>query len=174
MPTDLNQWQQFARDEVAVSLDIQAALGKNPKLWMSARTNQHQYLVKQIDSVRTKPRARDPDAMDVDAIKTRAPDRPRTSKSYTPEEVKERERLRTERRCFNCKRTGHMSRDCRDKGKQRARTVQTEPDKPEAPKEKGTDPPPSYEDKDLITAIKALSLNKREELMDKISLEEGF
>ena len=102
---------------------------------------------------------RDPDAMDVDAM--------RTSKLSK----EERDRLREERRCFNCQKKRHLARDCRkkreeqserkDKGKKpqsRVRSAKVEEviddceSEDEGPSTSKKENPPSYEKRDDIVA----------------------
>ena len=102
--------------------------------------------MKGYDSRPTKPRReRDPNAMEVDALKT-----DRLSKE-------EREKLSKEGRCFQCKKQGHMSRDCPDKKK--------------------SDKEPKKNDKDKgATKVRTAVINEDEEEEDnmtKVGSEKG-
>src|SRR5487761_1850754 len=86
----------------------------------------------------------------------------------------ERKRLQAEGKCFNCKKTGHMYRECptrpkpKDKGKARAPPGRPRPrvraadasssvkDEEGADSEGSKDDPPAYTTKDMKVAIKAM------------------
>ena len=82
----LNQWQGFARDEVEVGHEIESWVGKNPDLKALTRQNQTKYLSKFGLVLRSR-KEKDPNAMEVDTIKT--DDKRRSPfKKQTPEERK--------------------------------------------------------------------------------------
>src|SRR5882762_9617505 len=103
LPQNLDEWIASCRMEVQRSALKRSSLGPTGGRGdISTRRN----LMKGYDSRPTKSRReRDPDAMEVDALKT-----DKLSKE-------EREKLSKEGRCFQCKKQGHMSRDCPDKKK---------------------------------------------------------
>jgi hypothetical protein len=101
----------------------------------------------------------DPDAMDVDFVKL---------------SQEEWEELMKTGRCFKCKRHGHMSKECPQKGRTSINeTSASEPpkrncsDKNQTPKEKKTDEPPSYDL--LLKQINACSIEDKQHLMEVFS-----
>src|SRR6267142_4898594 len=107
----------------------------------------------------------------------------------------ERKKLIAAGKCFGCKQTGHLYRDCEErpkhKGKGKQRTPRVRP-KPRAriaeasasikevssdSEEEGTqtskkvDTPPAYSKKDLMAAIKKLSMEDRDDLLDSAALD---
>jgi len=107
----------------------------------------------------------------------------------------ERKKLIAAGKCFGCKQPGHLYRDCEErpkrkgKGKQktpreqtrpRARTVDTSAtieevsssDEEEGKKTlKPTEDPPAYSKKDLMAAIRKLSMEDRDDLLDNAALD---
>jgi hypothetical protein len=106
----------------------------------------------------------------------------------------EHQKLLKEKKCFYCKKLGHMFANCKerpktkDKGKGRmkrchpgprvyAASATSEPEEEseeeeEAEKDKkAKDVPPAYTKKNLMTAIKKLSIDEREDLMETMALE---
>src|SRR6267142_329342 len=106
----------------------------------------------------------------------------------------ERKKLIAAGKCFGCKQPGHLYRDCEErpkcKGKGKQRTPRVRP-KPKArtaeasasieevssdSEEEGTqtskkvDAPPAYSKKDLMAAIKKLSMEDRDDLLDSAAL----
>ena len=128
-------------------------------------------------------RNRDPDAMDVDAM--------RTSKLSK----EEREALRKEKKCFFCKKEGHFARDCRskakEKGKQRDKgkapsscvrqaKVEEVVDNREGSNDETITPFQSNETllsyskgDDIAAAIRSMTADKKESLLELLA-EEGF
>ena len=103
LPLTLDEWQWTARDEFSANAIIKATLGGgHAKEGFSARQNYYATL-KAVPKL-SKRKPRDPDAMDVDAM--------RTSKLSK----KEQDKLREERKCFNCKKKGHLVKDCQKRG----------------------------------------------------------
>jgi hypothetical protein len=106
----------------------------------------------------------------------------------------ERKKRQTEGRCFLCGRQGHMRRACpkrkEDGGKrsgnpsrtERARAATTEPEtggsqlnESEQTSNGVPESPPAYDPDSLISHIKTLSINQRDELLDKLMEgDEGF
>ena len=105
----------------------------------------------------------------------------------------ERDRLREERKCFNCQKKGHLARDCRkrnpeqskqkDKGKKpqsciRSAKVEEVVDdresKDEGPSASKEESLPSYEKKDdLVAAIRRMTAEQRESALEQLA-GEGF
>ena len=99
LPLTLDKWQWTARDEFSANAVMKATLGGGrAKGGFSARQNYYATLHNTTKPSGHKPR--DLDAMDVDAMRTN-----KLSKE-------ERDRLRKERKCFNCQKKGHLARDC--------------------------------------------------------------
>ena len=180
LPLTLEEWQWTARDEFSANPIMKATLeGGRAKGGFSARQNYYATLNNTPKPAGQKPR--DPDAMDVDAM--------RTSKLSK----EERDRLREERRCFNCQKKGHLARDCRkknpeqserkDKGKKpqsRVRSAKVEEivddreSEDEGPSTSKEDSPPSYEKKDdLVAAIRRMTAEQREATLEQLA-GEGF
>ena len=180
LPLTLDEWQWTARDELSANAIMKATLGGGrAKGGFSARQNYYATLNSTPKPTGRKPR--DPDAMDVDAM--------RTSKLSK----EERDRLREERRCFNCQKKGHLARDCRkknpeqserkDKGKKpqsRVRSAKVEEvvddreSEDEGPSTSKEDSPPSYEKKDdLVAAIRRMTAEQREATLEQLA-GEGF
>ena len=101
----------------------------------------------------------------------------------------ERKKLQSKGKCFNCKKTGHMYRECptkpKPKGKGKARAPPGHPrpcaraadtsssvkDDEDADSEGSKDDPPAYTTKDMKAAIKAMTTEEREEFLDTMALE---
>jgi hypothetical protein len=119
LPHTLDDWIDGCREEMQRSALVKTSLGlSGGKGNVSTRRN----LMKSYDPKPTKGR-RDPDAMDVDALKTNN----KLSKE-------EREKLSKEGRCFNCKKQGHMSRDCPNKETGNRKQAEGKKEEPKAPK----------------------------------------
>src|SRR6267142_2475564 len=97
-------------------------------------------------------------------------------------------------KCFGCKQTGHLYRDCEDrpkckgKGKQRTPKIRPKPrvrtadasasikevssdsKEEETKTNKEMDTPPAYSKKNLMAAIKKLSMEDRDDLLDTVAL----
>ena len=158
LPLTLEEWQWTARDEFFANAIMKVTLGGGcAKGGFSARQNYYAMLNNTSKPSGCKPR--DPDAMDIDAMCTNKPFK------------EERDRLREERRCFNCQKKGHLARDCqkkssepserKDKGKKpqsRVHSTKVEEvvddceSKDEGPSTSKEESPPSYEKKDDIVA----------------------
>jgi hypothetical protein len=115
IPQSMPQWQEQLRKEVERSRLIQASTG----VWRSGKGNisTRENLFRGILDPRTqpkgnfgRPRPRDPDAMDVDRVQV------------TGLSTEERAQLYEERKCFHCKRPGHIAKDCRSRQQQGGRT----------------------------------------------------
>jgi len=106
----------------------------------------------------------------------------------------ERKKLIAAGKCFGCKQTGHLYRDCEErpkrkgKGKQKTPRIQPKPrartadtsasieevssdsEEEETKTSKKVDAPPTYSKKDLMAAIKKLSMEDRDDLLDSVAL----
>ena len=166
---------------------LKATLGggtRNRGAW-SARQNYYATL-QPAENSQAHPqscRNRDPDTMDVDAMRTT-----RLSKE-------ERETLQKEKKCFHCKKEGHFARDCRSKAKERnkprdkgkaplsrvrqAKVEEVVDDREGSDNEtiapsQANETPPSYsKGDDIAAAIRSMTTDKRESLLELLA-EEGF
>ena len=176
----LDEWQWTAKDEFSANAIMKAMLGGgHTKGGFSARQNYYATLNNTPKPLGRKPC--DPDAMDVDAM--------RTSKLSKEEQDK----LREERKCFNCKKKGHLAWDCRkkdfeyseqkDKGKKprsRVRSAKVEEivndreREDEGPSTSKEESPPSYEKKnDIVAAIRCMMAEQKELALEQLAAE-GF
>jgi len=90
----------MAREEIQIKALIKASVGEGKaKPWLSSRESHYQSLLQQQKRAQNS-RKHDPDAMDIDATQT----------SHLSKE--ECEKLMKERKCFFCKKEGHMARAC--------------------------------------------------------------
>ena len=87
-----------------------------------------------------------------------------------------------ERKCFICKKPGHIAAKCysRDKGKGKARAttikvcaVKAKEEEEVKEDDKTEELPPDYDDNELVAAVKRMSTDKREAFLECIALE-GF
>src|SRR6202453_4309098 len=101
MPTTMAEWKEAARKEVNRVKELQSAGLIGPRRTQTTR-DQHVYQSNQRVTSNNQNNEHVP--MDVDAINTSLP-----FKKLTDEE---RAKYRTEGRCFRCRETGHMSRNC--------------------------------------------------------------
>src|SRR5487761_1260217 len=177
-PATLAEWFHAARDEEQSYYTLQHSLG------MAKRRRGHlQDLAQDTRRGRKsgKPQSDiDPhpyDPMQLDAAK---------AKRLSEEE---RKRLQSKGKCFNCKKMGHMYRECptkpKPKGKGKARappgcprphtraadTSSSVKDGEDADSEGSKDDPPAYTTKDMKVAIKAMTTEEREEFLDTMALE---
>ena len=124
LPLTLDEWQWTARDEFSVNAIIKATLGGGrAKGGFSARQNYYATLNSTPKPSGRKPH--DPDTMDVDAMQTS-----KLSKE-------ERDKLREGHKCFNCKKKGHLVKDCQKKSSESAEQKDKGPQPRKAKGEKG-------------------------------------
>jgi hypothetical protein len=179
-PRTLTDWEDAARDEEQAYYALEYALGLAKRrrgrlgdLLMDASAGKQKGRKPASDR---DPRPYDP--MQVDAARTQ-----RLTQA-------EREKLQKEGKCFNCKKTGHMYRECptkpKSKGKGKARPSTTY-QKPRARaaeasgsiKEAASDAesegsqtaPPAYTTKDLKAAIKSMTTEDKEKFLDDMALD---
>jgi Retrotransposon gag protein/Zinc knuckle len=178
---DLDGWQEAARKEVVKAKRIRQEAGGFGRGGLTVRENMFQQFFK--DHPIPKKAPRDPDAMDVDVIDTKPKERTQKPagrfQQLSPEELK---KLRTEGRCFKCKKQGHMSKNCPDrKGtsqKPSAKVVEateesTDDDKDETQSQTSTKVGSTKGKGKLMAQINALTIEEKEELFDKL-ISEGF
>jgi len=161
----------MAWEKVEINTLVAASVGTGRrKNWVSSRQSQWDSLQQQ-----TK-KKRDPDAMDVDVV--------RTSRLSPKDQTK----LLKEGKCFVCQKTGHMARACPEKPKgkgkgkapeTRARTTKIEEvvdDRdenekvPTSPKQE--DNPLEYGEEELIAAVRRMTTEKKEVFMEQLALED--
>ena len=176
LPLTLDEWQWTVRDEFSANAIMKATLGGvHAKGGFSAQQNYYATLNNTPKPTGQKPR--DPDAMDVDAMHTS-----KLSKE-------ERNKLHEECKCFNCKRKGHLARDCRkkdseyderkDKGKKPQSHVrstkveevvddrESEDEGPSTSKEESL---PSYEKKnDIVAAIRRMTAEQKVSALEQLA-----
>jgi hypothetical protein len=181
LPATMEEWYDATRKTVQRWQDLNDNIGpKGGPGHISTRANRMRSYQKPSPPKRQK----DPNAMDIDAI--------RTMGKLTDEE---RTKLMKEGRCFRCRKLGHMSRACPNKGKGKI------PDRPcssqgqytkEKPKvraavinedkeeeqhseaETSTTAPPSYTKKDVLQYIRGMTIEDRENLYEELSAKADF
>jgi hypothetical protein len=181
LPATMEEWYDATRKTVQRWQDLNNNIGpKGGPGHISTRANRMRSYQKPSPLKRQK----DPNAMDIDAI--------RTMGKLTDEE---HTKLMKEGRCFRCRKLGHMSRACPDKGKgkipDRPRSSQGQYTK-EKPKvratvinedkeeeqhseaETSTTAPPSYTKKDVLQYIRGMTIEDRENLYEELSAKADF
>jgi hypothetical protein len=182
LPATLKEWYEAVRKTVQRWQDLNDNIGpKGGPGSISTRANRmHGY-----QKVPPTKRHKDPDTMDIDAI--------RTTRKLSDEECT---RLMKEGRCFRCRKLGHMSRTCLEKGKDKGKNPnrprssqgQYVKDKPKvhaavinedeeeqhSEAETSTMVPPSYTKKDVLQYIRGMSIEYRETLYEEMSAQVDF
>jgi hypothetical protein len=191
LPQTLDEWIRAAHLEAERMALIKAMLGP---MGGSNITTQQNHLCAVHNPTKTgNTKKKDPDAMEVDTVRTNTTHTNRLSDE-------ERQRLLKEGRCFNCKKLGHMTCTCPDKqqtgrstnnqqggqtitssrpvqGTSRMCTAVINEDEEDAKEEKGKekeDMPPAYKPESLIEHIKWLNAMDREDLLERLALEADF
>ena len=176
----LDEWQWTAWDKFSANAIMKATLGGGQaKGGFSAWQNYYATLHNTPKPSRRKPR--NPDTIYIDAM-------------HTSKLLKEEwDKLREECKCFNCKRKGHLARDCwkkdseyseqKDKGKKpqsRVRSAKVEEvandreSEDEGPSTSKEESPPSYEKKDdIVAAIRRMTVEQKESALEQLAAE-GF
>jgi Zinc knuckle len=191
LPQTLDEWIHAARLEAERMALVKATLG--PMGGGNITTRQNRLRAVQNPTKAGGSKRKDPDAMEVDTVRTNAP----CTNQLLDEE---RQRLLKEGRCFNCKKLGHMMRTCPDKqrmngsannrqggqtttpshpaqGTSRARTAIINKDEEDTKEEKGKekeDAPLAYKLELLIEHIKRLNAMDRENLLERLALKADF
>jgi hypothetical protein len=181
LPATMEEWYDATRKTVQRWQDLNDNIGpKGGPGHISTRANRMRNYQKPSPPKRQK----DPNTMDIDTICTMG--------KLTDEE---RTKLMKEGRCFCCRKLGHMSRACPDKGKgktpDRPRSSQGQYTK-EKPKvratvinedkeeeqhseaETSTTAPPSYTKKDVLQYIRGMTIEDRENLYEELSAKADF
>jgi hypothetical protein len=178
----LSDWEDAARDEEQSFYQLISDLAE------ARRHRTGRYLGDMAqDASKSKKPAHDVDPCPYDPMQLDAT----WIQKLTDEEC---QKLLKEKKCFYCKKMGHMFANCKErpktKGKGKGRMKRCRPgpqacaasttsdpeeeseEEEEAEKDKkAKDAPPAYTKKNLITAIKKLSIDKREDLMETMALE---
>jgi hypothetical protein len=146
MPESLTQWIKFAQ--------------KYHSRWAMARAfgyqgkkDTHGRFKPCFNPQKEKKKEHDPDTMDVD---------------YTQMSLEKKEQLMKSESCFQCKKQGHLSKDCPTKRKasiQEATIETNKPTKREKPEKK--DEPPFYDS--LLKSINACSIEDQQRLLEVFS-----
>jgi hypothetical protein len=169
-PMDMEQWFEAVRTQVRLWKDLNNRIGpKGGPGTISTRQNKLR-----LPKPSPKPKNRDPDAMDINTIKTG---------KLTEEE---KTKLSKEGHCFRCKKLGHISRNCSDKGKNykprnesgqyvrdkpKARVTEVEEPQENEVEEEPKEKPPAYTEKGIMEFIRTMKADKREALYEAMSLQ---
>jgi hypothetical protein len=183
-PQTLTDWMQAAREEERLFYELKFDLGEAKRHKGRRRLDDMAHDASNRRGKRptgdTDPRPYDP--MQVDAARTQR---------MTPEE---RLKLIKEGKCFGCKETKHLYKDCPEnprnkrKGKGKSKggkfkprpqarvadtsaSVEEVPSEEESGKEEEDNAPPAYTTKNLKAAIKKMSMEDREDLLDSVALD---
>ena len=180
LPRDMNDWFEATREECKRYNDMTVSIGLRGG---AGNISTHQNRLRSIEPPKLQQKRKDPNAMEVDAIKTgRLSD-------------EEKAKLLKEGRCFCCKKMGHLSRNCPDKkdskgkGADKPRSNSGQFTKPKAHAtiinkdeeeeqqeerlEKDDEAPPSYTNKGVKEFIRTMKLDEREALLEMLT-SQGF
>ena len=176
----MQDWFEATREECKRYNDMAVSIGP----WGGAgNISTRQNCLRGIETPKPRQKRKDPNAMEVDAIKTgRLSD-------------EERAKLLKEGRCFRCKKMGHMSRNCPDKKdskgkgtdkpcsssgqftkpKARATVINEdeEEEQQEEQPEEDDEAPLSYTNKGVKEFIRTMKLDEREALLEMLA-SQGF
>ena len=180
LPRDMQEWFEATREECKRYNDMVVSIGPRGGAGnISTRQNR----LRGIEPPKQQQKRKDPNAMEVDAIKTgRLSD-------------EEKAKLLKEGRCFHCKKIRHLSKNCPDKKdskgkgtdkprsssgqftKPKARATVINEDKEdeqqEAQPEEDDEAPPSYTNKGVKEFIRTMKLDEREALLEMLA-SQGF
>ena len=180
LPRDMQDWFEATREECKRYNDMAVSIGPRGG---AGNISTCQNRLRSIEPPKQQQKRKDPNAMEVDAIKTgRLSD-------------EEKAKLLKEGRCFRCKKMGHLSRNCPDKKdskgkgtdkprsnngqfiKPKARATVINEDKEEERQEDQPDEDdealPSYTNKGVKEFIRTMKLDEREALLEMLA-SQGF
>ena len=180
LPRDMQDWFKATREECKRYNDMAVSIGPRGGAGnISTRQNR----LRGIEPPKQQQKRKDPNAMEVDAIKTgRLSD-------------EEKAKLLKEGRCFRCKKMGHLSRNCPDKKDTKGKAVDKprsgggqftkpkaratvinedeEEERQEDQPEEDDEAPPSYTNKGVKEFIRTMKLDEREALLEMLA-SQGF
>ena len=176
----MQEWFEATREECKRYNDMAVSIGPRGG---AGNISTRQNCLRGLEPPKQQQKRKDPNAMEVDAIKTgRLSD-------------EEKAKLLKEGRCFRCKKMGHLSRNCPDKKdakgkaadkprgnsgqftkpKARATVINEdeEEERQEEPQEEDDEAPPSYTNKGVKEFICTMKLDEREALLEMLA-SQGF
>jgi len=177
IPLTLDNWQRMAWEEIQIKALIRASVGEGKtKPWLSSRESHYQSLLQQQKRAQN-PKKHDPDAMDIDTTRTSC-----LSKEN-------HEKLMKERKCFFCKKEGHMARACPNhsewlKGKGwdeqttkawQAKIEEIVDEREEEKEASGSskEAPPQYDDEEeMVTAVWQMTADKRDGFLEQLAIKD--
>jgi hypothetical protein len=156
-PTTLTEWENATQTQHALWAEIKASMdGYAPKIPLPEAQKWRNALGKNWGNKGRWVIAKREDGMEVDTVEVNA---------LTAEE---QTRLQKEGKCFNCKKTGHLSKDCPEKKNAPRNNEHRANQGMSAPTTKAEE-----KEKTIVEEIKAMTAEERDELLDNLVLQ-GF
>jgi hypothetical protein len=156
-PTTLTEWENAARTQHALWAEVKASMdGYAPKISAPEAQKWHNVLGKNRGDKGQWVVAKREDCMEVDAVEVNA---------LTAEE---RTQLQKEGKCFNCRKAGHLSKDCPEKKNAPRNNERRANQGMSARTTKAEE-----KEKTMVEEIKAMTTEERDELLDNLVLQ-GF